>query len=345
MKSLTITRPDDWHVHFRDQEFLSTTVPATAKQFARAMVMPNLKPPVTNAELAKTYRQRIKTAIPTTTQFEPLFALYLTEQTTAQEIEQAKKTDFIIAYKLYPAGATTHSAAGVADIEKIYPVLAALEQHQLVLSIHAETTRNDVDIFAREEYFLSKTLTPIMQRFPNLRIVVEHLSTAFGVEWVKAAGKNIAATITTHHLLLTRNDLLVGGIHPHYYCLPVVKTTTDRSALIAAATSGNPKFFLGTDSAPHAKSQKESACGCAGIFTSHAALELYASVFEQADALDKLEGFASFFGADFYQLPRNQNKITLIKKDWRAAEFLNYGEKEILIPFRHGEILNWAIKD
>lgn len=343
MTQLTITRPDDWHVHLRDNIYLTTTVPATAKIFARALVMPNLKPPVTTIEEATSYRERILAAIPPGIKFQPLMTLYLTETTSPILINKIKQSNLIFALKLYPAGATTHSAAGVKDITKIYAVLAAMQEEDLPLCIHAETTADEVDIFDREKFFLEKIVTPLLKHFPKLRIVIEHISSEYSVNWIKSAPKNIAATITAHHLFLNRNDLLVGGLHPHYYCLPIVKTEKDREALIAAATSGNRKFFLGTDSAPHTKSLKESANCSAGIFTASAAIELYAEIFEEAKALDKLEGFASFYGADFYQLPRNKEKITLIKDDWMMPATLSYGD-DLLIPFGASEIISWKTK-
>lgn len=341
MKLLTIIRPDDWHVHLRDGEYLAMTIPATAQRFARAVVMPNLKPPIADVKLAKSYQQKIIAAIPKGLKFQPLMALYLTDQTTPEQIQAAKQAN-IIGYKLYPAGTTTHSAAGVTDLKKIYPVIEAMESEDLPLLVHAETTNPKVDVFDREIYFIEKNLAPLVKKFPKLRVVVEHVSTQKAIKWILSVPETIAATITAHHLLLNRNDLLVNGIHPHYYCLPILKTHKDQEALIAAAISGNPKFFLGTDSAPHAQSQKESACGCAGIFTAHAALELYAEIFEQAKALDKLEGFASFFGADFYQLPHNQEKITLKKESWLIPGSLTYGT-ERLIPFRANESVQWKI--
>jgi dihydroorotase len=345
MKTLTLTRPDDFHLHLRDGDYLATTVPAVAKQFGRAIIMPNLKPPVTNIDAAKAYKQRIENALlSANTKFTPLMTLYLTDQTTVAEIKAAKQSEIIFGYKLYPAGATTHSASGVTNIEKIYPVLAAMETQDLPLLIHAEVTDADVDIFEREIVFLTHHVTPLLKHFPELRIVIEHVSSADGVAWVKQASPTVAATITAHHLLLNRNDLLVGGIHPHFYCLPIVKSELDRKALIQAATSGNPKFFLGTDSAPHAKSQKETECGCAGIFTGYNALALYAEVFEQAKALDKLEGFASFYGADFYKLPRNQEKITLVNQPWQVPKSLPFGTG-VVIPFRADEQMQWQFTE
>jgi dihydroorotase len=340
MKTLTFIKPDDWHLHLRDGDYLNTTVPLSAERFARAIVMPNLKPPVTSVTEAENYHQRILTAIPEKTNFFPLMTLYLTDSTKSDIVRQAKQSKFIYAFKLYPAGATTHSAAGVSQLEKIYPALEAMEENDLPLLVHAEATAAEVDIFDREKHFLDYSLSALIKRFPKLRIVVEHVSSQYGIDWVKTAPKNIAATITVHHLLLNRNNLLVGGIHPHLYCLPILKTQKDREALIAAATSGNPKFFLGTDSAPHPQSQKESSCGCAGIFTSHAAIELYAEVFEQAKALDKLEAFASFYGADFYRLPRNKETITLAKETWQVPSSLPFANEK-LIPFRAGEKVNW----
>lgn len=344
MNTLTLIKPDDCHLHLRDQEYLTTTVPFVLNQFARAIVMPNLNPPITDINMARSYHQRILTTIPSKINFSPLLTLYLTEETQPATVEEVSRTDFIRAFKLYPAGATTHSNAGVKNFKKIFKVLEKMQQLEIPLLVHAENVNAEIDIFDREKYFLDHELNEIVYNFPNLNIVVEHVSSEYGVNWVNASSNNIAATITAHHLLLTRNDLLAGGIKPHYYCAPVVKTLQDQRALIAAATSGNPKFFLGTDSAPHSQTKKEDACGCAGIFTSHAALPLYAAVFEQENALDKLEGFASFFGADFYGLPRNKETITLVKKPWKVPDFYQYGDEK-LIPFYAGKELGWQLKE
>lgn len=343
MNSLTLTKPDDWHLHLRDGDYLKTTVAAAARSFARAIVMPNLKPPISSVAEARNYHQKILSAIPNGLNFSPLMTLYLTQATTVLDIKEAKKSGLISAVKLYPAGVTTNSAAGVTDLAKIYPVLAAMEEDNLPLLIHAETNNPAIDIFEREQYFLDSNVNELIKRFPHLRMVVEHISSEYGVNFVKTAPKNIAATITAHHLLLNRNDLLNGGLKPHYYCLPIVKTQIDQAALIAAATAGNPKFFLGTDSAPHSQQHKESACCSAGIYTSHAAIELYATVFENAGALDKLENFASGYGADFYQLPRNKEKITLIKEEWQVPEKVSFGPEQ-LVPFYAGKTLAWKIK-
>jgi dihydroorotase len=343
MKILTLTKPDDWHLHLRDGEFLTTTVPLTAERFARAIVMPNLKPPIITVADAQNYHQRIRTAIPTQMNFTPLMTLYLTETMDPKTISTAKQSGFVVAGKLYPKGATTHSQAGVSNMTKMLPIFAAMEENNFPLLVHAESMANNIDVFDREQCFLDNELQIITKKFPQLRIVIEHLSSSYGVAWVLSASKNIAATITAHHLLLTRNDLLSNGIHPHYYCLPIVKTEKDREALLSAATSGNPKFFLGTDSAPHAQSVKESACGAAGIFTSHAALEIYAEIFAQANALDKLEGFASFYGADFYQMPRNSETITLVKEDWQIPEAFPFGNEQ-LKPFLAGRSVSWKLQ-
>lgn len=342
MDTYTLTKPDDWHLHLRDGDYLKTTVAAAARSFARAIVMPNLKPPIASLADARNYHQRILSAIPDGLNFSPLMTLYLTETMTALHIKEAKESGLITGVKLYPAGVTTHSAAGIQNLEKIYPVLAALEEYDLPLLIHAETNNPAIDIFDREKYFLDTAVNNLITRFPRLRIVIEHVSSEYGINFVKIAPKNIAATITAHHLLLNRNDLLSGGLKPHLYCLPIVKTQKDQEALITAATSGNPKFFLGTDSAPHSQRDKESACCSAGIFTGHAAIEFYATVFEKMNALDKLEGFASFYGADFYHLPRNKEKITLIKAEWQVPDTVSFGPEK-LVPFYAGKKLAWKI--
>ena len=342
MQHITLTRPDDWHLHLRDGAALATTVPHTARSFARAIVMPNLKPPVTTTELALAYRARILAALPAGVSFEPLMTLYLTDNTPAQEIIRARQSGQVAAVKLYPAGATTHSDAGVTALEKTWPALEAMQEHGLPLLIHGEVTDTNIDIFDRERVFIERHLIPLTQRFPALRIVFEHITTKEAADFVRAASPNVAATITAHHLLLNRNAMLAGGIRPHYYCLPVLKRETHRLALIAAATSGNPKFFLGTDSAPHTRLTKETSCGCAGMYTAHAAIELYAEAFEAAGALDKLEGFASFYGPDFYHLPRNNTHITLRKQAWRVPATYALGD-DVLVPFRANESIAWTL--
>lgn len=340
---ITLTRPDDWHIHLRDGSALDRTVRDAAHQFKRAIVMPNLVPPVMNTEQAIGYKERILAARPAGSQFEPLMVLYLTDNTDPAEIIKAKAAG-ITACKLYPAGATTNSASGVTDIAKIYPVLEAMQKVGMPFLLHGEVTDSAIDIFDREKVFIDRTLRPLVKQLPSLKIVLEHITTADAAEFVTQAPANVAATITAHHLLYNRNHMLAGGIRPHYYCLPILKRNTHQQALIAAATSGNPKFFLGTDSAPHAKDKKEAACGCAGSYTAYAAIELYAEAFEDAGALDKLEGFASHFGPDFYQLPRNTDKITLIKHNWQAPESLTMGDQP-LIPLRAGETLRWQLQN
>lgn len=343
MKTITIARPDDWHLHVRNGALLKTVLPHTARQFARAIIMPNLKPPVSTVALALAYREEILQAVPDGVDFTPLMTLYLTASTTSAEIKNAAESEHVHAFKLYPAGATTHSDAGVADIKAIYPLLAAMEIYEIPLLIHGEVTDELCDIFDRERVFVDTSLTGIVDNFPGLRIVVEHVTTSEAVQFVQAAGANIAATITPQHLLLNRNALLAGGIRPHNYCLPVLKREQHRLALLAAATSGNPKFFLGTDSAPHLTSLKEAACGCAGCFTAHAALELYAEAFERAGSLDKLEGFASFYGADFYRLPRNSGTVTLEKTTWTIPSY--YGEDgDTITPLKADETLSWKLR-
>ncbi|MDH5515715.1 MAG: dihydroorotase, partial [Gammaproteobacteria bacterium] len=317
---LTLARPDDWHLHVRDGDALAGVVPHTAAQFGRAIIMPNLQPPVTSVAQALAYRQRILAVLPADTAFNPLMTLYLTDNTPANEIMQAANSEHVHAVKLYPAGATTHSDAGVTDIANTHTALAAMQETGLPLLVHAEVTDGDVDVFDREAVFIERHLRPLLERFPALKLVLEHVTTEDGVNFVESTPDTVAATITAHHLLMNRNDMFNGGIRPHHYCLPVLKRERHRAALVRAATSGNRKFFLGTDSAPHARERKETACGCAGIYTAHAALELYAQAFETAGALDKLEGFASQFGADFYQLPRNTDTITLEKRDWQLPD-------------------------
>lgn len=343
MKTLTITRPDDWHIHVRNGAILKTVLPHTARQFARAIIMPNLKPPVTTVAEALVYRKEILQAVPAGIDFTPLMTLYLTAATKISEIKKAAESDHVYAFKLYPAGATTNSDSGVADIHAIYPLLAELEKLDIPLLIHGETTDTDCDIFDRERVFVDTSLTDIATNFPNLRIVLEHVTTTEAVQFVYASGNNIAATITPQHLLYNRNALFAGGIRPHYYCLPIIKREHHRLALVKAATSGNPKFFLGTDSAPHITSLKEDSCGCAGCYSAYAALELYAEIFERADALNKLEGFASFFGADFYRLPRNSDTVTLEKTTWSIPLF--YGENDNTVtPLKAGEELSWKMQ-
>jgi dihydroorotase len=338
--SLTITRPDDWHLHLRDGQALTAVVAATARVFARAIVMPNLKPPVTTVADAARYRARILAALPPESTFNPLMTLYLTDRTTADEIARAKASGFIHACKYYPAGATTHSEAGVTSVDNAYPVFAAMQQHGVVLCVHGEVTDPDVDVFDRERVFIDRHLGRIAAAFPDLRIVVEHLTTREGVQFVESAGPGVAATLTPQHLLYSRNAMLAGFVRPHLYCLPILKRETHRQALVAAATSGNPKFFLGTDSAPHPRHAKESACGCAGCYSAPAAIELYAEIFDSANALAKLEGFASFHGADFYGLARNTDAITLRRQSWQVPAEIAFGS-ETVVPLRGGESVRW----
>ena len=342
MQQLTLIRPDDWHLHLRDGALMQSVVLDTARQFARAIVMPNLRPPITTTELAQAYRARILAALPAGAKFEPLMTLYLTDNTTAQEIRHAKQSGMIHAVKLYPAGATTHSDAGVTDIRKTYAALQEMQRCGMPLLVHGEVTDSEVDVFDREAKFIERVLTPLLRDLPQLRVVFEHITTQDAVQFVESAPDHIAATITAHHLLYNRNAMFKGGMRPHYYCLPVLKREVHRAALGKAATSGNPKFFLGTDSAPHEQHQKESACGCAGIYTAHAAIELYAEAFEQLNALDKLEGFASFFGADFYRLPRNTEHVTLRRGSWQVPDSLAFGDHR-LVPLRAGEALQWKL--
>ena len=341
-QQLTLTRPDDWHIHLRDGASLARTVGDAAQQFSRAIVMPNLVPPVMNTEQALAYKERILAARPAGTQFEPLMVLYLTDNTDPAEIAIAKAAG-VTACKLYPAGATTNSASGVTDLKKIYPVLEAMQKAGMHFLLHGEVTDSAIDIFDREKVFIDRTLTEVVKNFPSLKMVLEHITTADAAQFVADAPANVGATITAHHLLYNRNHMLAGGIRPHYYCLPILKRGTHQQALIKAATSGSPKFFLGTDSAPHTKDKKEAACGCAGSYTAYAAIELYAEAFEDAGALDKLEGFASHFGADFYGLPRNSDTITLVKQDWQVPDTLSLGDQP-LVPLRAGETLRWQLK-
>ena len=342
MRDITIIRPDDWHLHVRDNEYLANVVPHTAAMFSRAIIMPNLNPPVTNVKLALAYRKRILSALPANTLFNPLMVLYLTDNTTADDIVNAVNSEYVHAVKYYPAGATTNSDAGVTDIKNAYTALAKMEELGLPLLVHGEVTDPNVDVFDREQVFIDTVLEPLLKDFPQLKVVLEHITTKHAVEFVREANDNIAATITAHHLLFNRNVMFKGGMNPHYYCLPILKREIHRQALVAAATSGNKKFFLGTDSAPHAQDNKETSCGCAGIYSAHAAIELYAEVFDNANALDKLEGFASFYGADFYGLPRNTDTITLEKIDWQVPDSYSFAQQK-LIPLRAGEIIHWKI--
>jgi len=342
MNTLTLQRPDDWHLHLRDGAALRAVVGFTAERFGRAIVMPNLKPPITTVGSARAYRDRIKSALPAGTRFEPLLTLYLTDATTPDEIDRAQAAGFIHGVKLYPAGATTHSDAGVSDITKVYPVLARMERIGMRLLVHGESAQAEVDVFDRETHFIDTVLQPLIGRFPGLPVVLEHITTARAVEFVSAARAGVAATITPQHLLHNRNAIFSGGIKPHFYCLPILKRERDRQALLGAATGGNPRFFLGTDSAPHERAGKESACGCAGMFTAHAAIELYAEAFEAAGRLDRLQAFASHFGADFYGLPRNDDVITLIKEPWMPPEVYDFGHGK-LVPYRGGESIGWRL--
>ncbi len=338
---LTLTRPDDWHLHLRDGEALRAVLPHSARQFARAIVMPNLRPPVTTVATAAAYRQRILAALPAGMKFEPLMTLYLTDNTPGDEIRRAADSGFVKAVKLYPAGATTNSDAGVTDLAKCDAALAEMEKAGMPLLVHGEVTDPTVDIFDRENVFIDTVLKPLLARHPGLRVVFEHITTKDAAEFVASAGDNVAATITAHHLLYNRNAIFSGGVRPHYYCLPVLKRETHRAALLRAATSGSPKFFLGTDSAPHARHTKETSCGCAGCYTALSALELYAEAFESAGALDRLETFACFNGPDFYRLPRNADTVTLEKRPWVVPEELAYASGEVLVPLRAGETLSW----
>ncbi len=339
---LTITRPDDWHIHLRDGAALANTVPDVARYFGRAICMPNLVPPVKTTADAQEYYQRIMTARPAQSNFKPLMVLYLTDHTDAAEIAKAKASGIVQAVKLYPAGATTNSHAGVTSLDKVYPVLEQMAAHGVPLLVHGEVTHADIDIFDREKVFIDTILAPLAERFPTLKIVLEHITTSDAVQFVESSSSNIAATITAHHLLFNRNHMLVGGIRPHYYCLPILKRQSQQQALLAAATSGNRKFFLGTDSAPHAIGAKEAACGCAGSYTAHAAIELYAEAFEQMNALDKLEAFASFYGADFYGLPRHSDTITLVKEEWTVPDSYSLGQS-VVVPIRAGANIVWRV--
>jgi dihydroorotase len=342
MDKITITRPDDWHLHLRDGDALKAVLPDTANRFGRAIVMPNLRPPVTTTALAAEYRQRILDALPAGANFEPLMTLYLTDNTSAAEITRAKASGFVHGVKLYPAGATTNSDSGVSSLDACGEVLEAMQESGMPLLVHAEVTDLDVDVFDRERVFIDRHMQPLLTKYPGLKVVFEHITTKDAAEFVVSAPSNVAATITPHHLLMNRNAMFTGGIRPHHYCLPILKREEHRLALVSAATSGNPKFFLGTDSAPHAKSSKEAACGCAGMYSAHAGIELYAEAFEAAGALDKLESFASFYGADFYGLPRNTDQITLLKTAWNVPESITFAA-DILVPLRAGQSIAWKM--
>src|SRR6202051_2308646 len=343
MNTLKLRRPDAGPVHRRDGAARAAVAKFTAARFGRAIVMPNLKPAVTTAALARGYRERIIAALPKNSRFEPLLTLYVTNATTPGEIDRARACGFIHGVKLYPAGATTHSDAGVTDIAKVYGVLARMEEIGMPLLVHGETPHPDVDVFDRETHFIDSVLEPLLERFPGLRVVLEHITTARAVDFVAAARAGVAATITPQHLLHNRNAIFSGGIRPHYYCLPILKRERDRQALLGAATGGNPRFFLGTDSAPHERASKENACGCAGMFTAHAAIELYAEAFESGGRLDLLQGFASHFGADFYGLPRHDDVITLIKEPWVPPVSYEFGDGT-LVPYRGGETVAWRLE-
>jgi len=344
MTTLTIQRPDDWHLHLRDGALLQSVAKFTAERFGRAIVMPNLKPPVSTTDQAAAYRQRIRAALPAHTRFEPLMTLYLTNSTAPAEIDRAQASGFIHGVKLYPAGATTHSDAGVTDIAHAYPALARMEEIGMRFLVHGESPQPDIDVFDREPHFIDAVLEPLSRRFPKLKIVFEHITTERAVQFVGSSRVGIAATITPQHLLHNRNAIFAGGIRPHYYCLPILKRERDREALLRAATGGNPKFFLGTDSAPHERATKENACGCAGMFTAHAAIELYAEAFESVGKLDQLQGFASHFGADFYGLPRHQDTITLTKQSWAPPSSYEFGAGTV-VPYRAGEAIAWRLSE
>ena len=343
MTSLTIRRPDDLHLHLRDGESMRSVLPFTAARFARAVVMPNLRPPVTTTEQALAYRRRILDALPAGVTFEPLMTLYLTDHTEPAEVDRAK-TASLVGFKLYPAGATTHSDAGVTDIRKVDAVLSRMEEQDIVLQVHGEVTHPEVDVFDREARFIDEVLAPLAARFARLRIVFEHITTRTAVEFVLGSRRGVAATVTPQHLLMNRNALFAGGIRPHHYCLPVLKSQADREALLEAVAGGDSRFFLGTDSAPHARGAKEAACGCAGIFTAHGAIELYAEAFESAGALQRLEAFASEHGADFYRLPRNTGRLTLVKAPWEVPRSYPFGPGEI-VPLRAGEPIGWRLAE
>ena len=343
MDRLTFIRPDDWHLHLRDGEAMAAVLRDSAKRFARAIVMPNLNPPVRTTREALAYRDRILAALPADARFEPLMTLYLTDDTPPEEISSAKRSGRVHGVKLYPAGATTHSEAGVTRLSRCFHAIERMAELGLPLLVHGEVTDPEVDVFDRESAFVEEVLGPLVTRFPTLRVVLEHITTRIAAQFVEVTGPNIAATITAHHLLMNRNALFIGGIRPHHYCLPVLKREEDREALVKAAISGNPKFFLGTDSAPHARRAKEAACGCAGMYTAHAGIELYAIAFEEAGALDKLEGFASRFGPQFYGLSLNPDTITLVREEWSVPASIPFGAGEELVPLRAGETIPWKL--
>ncbi|HUJ85382.1 MAG TPA: dihydroorotase [Burkholderiales bacterium] len=342
MDRLELLRPDDWHLHLRDGAAMASVLPDSARRFARAIVMPNLKPAVRTTQQALEYRARILAALPGGARFEPLMTLYLTDDTPPEEIVRAKASGRVHGVKLYPAGATTHSDEGVTRLSRCFHALEKMQQVGMPLLVHGEVTEPEVDVFDREKAFIEQVLGPLVERFPELKIVLEHVTTRDAVQYVEITGPNIAATITAHHLLMNRNALFMGGMRPHHFCLPVLKREEHREALVEAATSGNPKFFLGTDSAPHARSAKEAPCGCAGIYTAHAGIELYAVAFEEAGALDRLEAFASRYGPQFYGLPPNAEKIALVRESWTVAQSLAFGD-ETLVPMRAGEIIPWKL--
>ena len=341
MQNITLLQADDCHIHLRDGALLERTVKDAAKQFARAIVMPNLVPPISTIEQAMAYRDRILRHLPEQSHFEPWMTLYLTEEMQPSLIEQASQTPYLAGVKLYPKGATTHSESGINEMKTLYALFESMQKHKVPLLIHGEVNDKTCDIFEREAQFINKHLVPLIHHFPELRIVFEHITTQEAVDFVLSAPATVAATITPHHLLMNRNDLLAGGIRPHHYCLPILKHAKHQEALLKAACSGNPKFFAGTDSAPHQQSQKESACGCAGIYTAHAALELYAEVFDQKNALDRLENFTSGFGAQFYGWKPSQKQVTLVKKEWQVPDTLSFGTDQ-LIPFRASEYIQWS---
>ena len=344
--TLTLRRPDDWHIHFRDGAHMATVLPFTARQFGRALAMPNLKPPMTTTAALAEYRSRLLAAVPQGVSFEPMMTLYLTDATTPDEIRRASESGYVVGAKLYPAGATTHSDAGVTAIDKVWGALEAMAEHGLVLQVHGEVTESQVDVFDREHAFIDRVLSRVVDRVPQLKVVFEHITTRTAAQFVRAARKGVGATITPQHLLLNRNAIFEGGIRPHHYCLPVLKREQDREALVQAATSDNERFFLGTDSAPHAQHTKEAPCGCAGIFSAHAAIELYAEAFDAAGRLDRLEAFASERGADFYGRPRNEGKITLRRETWTVPDSYEYGPgTDRLVPFRAGGTIGWRLVD
>ena len=341
---VTITKPDDWHLHLRDEIALETTVPATSRVFGRAIVMPNLKPPVTTVKMALDYRARILEYKPLNSNFNPLMTLFLTDNLDPDEAVRLSTEESVVAIKYYPSGATTNSDTGVTDIKNVYPVVEKMAELGIPLLLHGEVTEDHIDIFDREKVFIDTILAPLIERYPELKVILEHITTKDSVEFVESQSSNVAATITIHHLLYNRNDMLVGGIRPHLYCLPVLKRNIHQASLVKAALSGSPKFFLGTDSAPHTKPEKETSCGCAGVFSAPAAIELYTQFFMEQNSLSKLEGFASFFGADFYGQPRNKEKITLEFKPWRMPDQYQLGDVPT-VPIFAGQTINWRLKD